>query len=416
MTTGTKRFLYIVPRFPNTSTTFIANEINVLIQAGIDVQIAAIRGPQRGVVPHHIEEGLLPRMVDIAWGSPISLRWVIGNLLRPNVLLLLLKLIVSHLCSPFTLGKMILSVPKALFLAGWCKANQIDHIHAHFLTIATTTALIASTASDIPYSATAHAFDIFAQDLRRRNCAVPLKCQRATVCVMIDQFNRDFVLRRWPELSEEAHLAVIHNGVDTAFFKPVPRTPPVDKKRAWRLLSVGRFEAKKGFDILIQGVADLRRQGYNVELDIVGYGGLEDSLRRLVTGQGLDEVIRFPGKLRQEDLLHYYQRADIFALASRRDAHGDMDGLPTVLIEALAMELPTVSTRISGIPEIIRDGETGLCVPPGDVPALRDAIEWCILNYAEACRLARQGRELVCQEFDSQINVRRLIDLWYASD
>ena len=157
----------------------------------------------------------------------------------------------------------------------------------------------------------------------------------------------------------------------------------------------------------------LREDGVPVTLSIIGNGPQEDDLRDLVRTLDLeDHVVHFLGTMTQKAVIDHYRTCDLFVLACAVASNGDMDGLPTVLIESLALEIPSVSTQVSGVPEIIIDGETGLCVPPHDVDALAGAIRYMIEHPDAAQQMAKQGRTLVESRFDRQKNADVLYDLW----
>ncbi len=403
-----KRVLYVVSRFPSVRTTFIAHEMNALQMQGITVHVAAVWRSLDRDHPHAIERPFLDRLLTLHLAQPqLWLRALQQLILHPGVLVLLLRLTLAHLASIPALLKLFASMPKGLYLGWWAVNNNIDHMHAHFLTSPTTTALIASRASGIPFTATAHAFDIFEARPHLKNRAVRLKCESAACVIMISEFNHRFVQQRWPGMT--ARLEVLYNGIDLDQF--APRKPSLDPPPT-RILSVGQLVSKKGHADLIHATARLIEQGHAIDVTIIGEGPQEAALRDLIAAHGLTGVVHMVGKCDQDEVYAHYQRCHIFALASQVAPGGDMDGLPTVLIEALAMERPVVSTQLSGIPEIVIDGETGVCVPPGDVDALANAIARLIDDPARAAALAKQGRALVAKRFDRCHNAVRLLQLW----
>ena len=411
-----RRVLYVVSRFPCLSTTFTVNEMAVVASEGVEVFVAPVWKILPGTVPHDVEKPFLSKIVRMNLRSVRTWTDVFQGLFRNpwGVLRLIATLIPGHLRSPYLPLKLLVAIPKGLYLGRWCLDNKIDHIHAHFLTSPTTVAMIASEVSGVPYSYTAHAFDITSQHPKHVNGSITAKCQRAALGVTISRFNHRYILQQWPEV-EKARLEVVYNGVDTDLFTPAdPIRPPSATRDAtgyWRVLSVGRLCDMKGHEYLIQAVASLRNKGIEVRLDIFGDGELKGELQQLIDSLGT-EHIRLRGTLLQGDLVKEYQQAGIFALASVPSPWGYRDGLPTVLIEALAMELPTVSTHLSGIPEIIQHQVTGLCVPPGDVQRLADAIEWIISHPEEAKAMGRRGRQLVLERFDRRKNAKQLLALW----
>lgn len=409
-----RRVLYIVSRFPSTTLTFVANEMVGVSDQGIEVFVATVWPRKRGTVTHAAMERFLPHTFSVPLNSLATWRATAKSLFRPQVLRTIWHLLPGHLQTPFLFLKLLVAIPKGLYLADWCIRNRVDHIHAHFLTTPTTVAMLASAASGIPFSATGHAFDITETKWTVRNGSVKEKIQALSSLVLISEYSRSYVLDRWPAVAN-ANIHVIYNGIDLGLFTPNAKVGVSRQRAEWTILSNGSLVLKKGHDILIRAVSELHRRGVSVHLKIVGDGPEKSHLQGLAATLGIDGYTEFLGTMLQAELIHHYSCADLFVLACVPGPSGQMDGLPTVLIEALAMKLPTVSTRVGGIPEIIRHGETGLCVAPGRVGELADAIEWLIRHPSEARRLAEAGHELVKREFDVRINTRRLIELWERS-
>jgi len=319
-------------------------------------------------------------------------------------------LALAHCISIYAFAKLLATLPRGLYLGWWAGQHQIDHLHAHFLTTPALAALLASQASGIPYSVTIHAFDIFATSPRLRNAAVPLKCELAQANIVISRFNERFMRQRWPQLQRRGRFEVLYNGIDFDLFTGT--ATPFDDPTCIRIFSNGRLIPKKGHDILIQALADLRARNYPVQLEIIGQGPEEGRLKAFVADLGLGDYVHFLGARSQSELVTIYRDSDIFALACIRAPDGDMDGLPTVLIEALAAGSPSVSTDVSGIPEIIQDGNTGRCVAQGNQEALAEAIAWLIDHPQAARDMGLRGQAFVRDQFDSRKNAAKLFDLW----
>lgn len=409
-----RRVLYVVSRFPQVSLTFTTHEMAGVAAEGVEVFVAPVWRTLPDQQPHDMDKPFLEKTVRVNLRSARTWATILGTLLRhPGILWLVLTLLPGHLKSIYLPFKLLAAVPKGICLGQWCAENGIDHIHAHFMTSPTTVALIASAISGVPYSYTAHAFDITSRHPRSVNGSIPRKARRAGLGITISQYNRRYMQERWLEI-RRARLQVVYNGIDTDKFAP-PDEPPLQERPAdqpWRIVSVSRLEEKKGFDVLIRAVAELRARGLNVCLDIYGDGEQRCVLQGLIDALGQGEHITLHGVISQEALAEKVREADLFALASVPLAWGDVDGLPTVLIEALAAQLPTVSTQVTGIPEIILDHETGLCVPPRDVKALADALQWLIEHPAEAREMGRRGRQLVLERFDRRKNAGQLLAAW----
>jgi len=412
------RILYVTSRFPSVTSTFVANEMTAVQNLGYEVHVATLwpvvnaapDAPHRG---HPIERPFLPRVESTSLAAPRT--WALALkavFVRPSTLITCLRLIPGHLRSPWLFGKLLAVIPKGLAAGTRARELGIERIHAHFITTPTTVALLAAEVAGIPFTATAHAFDITSRHPKRVNGSVTFKCRRAEAIVTISEYNRTDMLRRWPELESE-RLEVIYNGIDTSAFAPRTGVRPLERDGALRVLSVSSLNAKKGFEYLVRAIAQLQSE-IEVVLDIYGDGPDRAMLTELIAELGVEERVRLHGTIDQDRVAALCREADVFALASVPLDSDDADGLPTVLIEALSAELPTVSTQVTGIPEIIVDGETGLCVPPRDPTAIAHALRWMREHPAEAREMGSAGRQLVLQQFDRQRAARRLDALWRA--
>jgi len=271
------------------------------------------------------------------------------------------------------------------------------HLHAHFAHGPCTTALFASELTGTPFSFTAHAKDIFVQE----EDFLRTKLARARFAVTCTAFNRE----RLAEVCGAARLHCIYHGVDLRRFsarREAPRGAPP------RILSVGRLVPKKGFPTLLRALARLAERGVAFQGTLIGSGPQRAELEALLRELGLGGRVELLGPMTQDELLGHYAVADCVALACQVQDDGDRDGIPNVLVEAAALGVPVVSTRISGIPELVLDGETGLLVPPGDVGALADALERVLRDRAFADSLARAGRARVEELYDLERNTARL--------
>jgi glycosyltransferase involved in cell wall biosynthesis len=242
----------------------------------------------------------------------------------------------------------------------------------------------------VPFSFTGHAVDLF-----RDRCALKDKVKRADLIVCISRFHRDL----YRELgATDARLHIVYCGIDLSAipFRPKPRG-----EGPARILSLGRLVEKKGFADLIDACAILKERGVDSRCVIAGDGPLEKELQARVERLGLRQHVEVTGKpVLQESLADFFAGGDIYAQPCVWSADNDVDGTPRTLMEAMASGLCAVSTRLTGIPDIVEDGDSGLLTEPGDVKALADALERLIRDPDYAHRLALGGRRLMEQRFD----------------
>ena len=300
----------------------------------------------------------------------------------------------------------LLHFAEAVYLAAEVERQDIRHIHVHFALNAATLALVVERLTGVPFSFTAHANDIFADQVILKE-----KTKAARFIVAISEYNKRFLVEYAgnPQVAEKIH--VIHSGISITDFSPDPyparasATPPL-------ILSVGRLVEKKGFPFLIQACKHLRDRGYQVRCVIIGSGPEEETLRRMIHDFDMEDWIELPGWLDQAHVKTCLQEAAIFALPCVVAANGDRDGIPAVLMEAMAVAKPCVSTTVSGIPELIVDGHTGLLVPEKDATALADALSRLLDDAALARRLGQAGREKVCDEFNLDSITSQILHLF----
>lgn len=290
-------------------------------------------------------------------------------------------------------------------LAARMRRDGISHLHTHFISEPADIAQLASAMTGIPFSISAHAKDIYLS--APRDLARKLRAARFTVTCT--QANR----RALAAIAPDAAVHRMYHGIDLAVFHPLRREP--GGQAAPLLLAVGRLRAKKGLDTLIDAVRLLHERGRRVRCEIVGYGEEHDALARRIESAGLGGHVTLAGKLAREQVIERYARATVFVQPSRIAADGDRDGIPNVLLEAMAMTLPVVATRISGIPEAIDDGVNGLLVAPDAPPALADAIERLLLDPARAAAMGWAARRTVADAFANERNLQLLLRLLDAS-
>jgi glycosyltransferase involved in cell wall biosynthesis len=264
--------------------------------------------------------------------------------------------------------------------------------------------MFAAVLSGVPFSFTAHAKDIYTQDPERLRD----KLGRAAFAVTCTGANLDY-LARLNDGGTPIHR--VYHGIDADYFTrsaPAPAPPP------YRVLSVARLTPKKGLDTVLRALGLLRDRGLDLTFTLIGDGEERDRLRGLVRDLGLEGVTEWLGPQARDAVRERMAAAHVFALGCRVTDNGDRDGIPNVLAEAMAMELPVVATSVSAIPELVEPGRSGLLVPPDDPAAMAVALERALTDPALRARLARAGRDRVEREFDNRALIGGLAGLFKA--
>jgi glycosyltransferase involved in cell wall biosynthesis len=278
-------------------------------------------------------------------------------------------------------------------------------VHAHFASTTADAASIVARTLGVPYSFTAHAYDIYSTAARVRNDTLGWKVRHAARVIAISDYGAA-LLRGFLPAAEQARVRTVHVGIPLELFQVAPW--PGDGG-AIQLLSVARWCEKKGLDTLLDACALLRDRGVPFVLRLYGDGPLRDALTAQWRRLGLDGCVELGGAISQEEVARRMRACHVFVLPCRRDRSGDMDGIPTVFMEAMATGRPVVSCAISGIGELVRAEETGLLAAPDDPTGIADAIATLAADRALAQRLGARGRQIVEQEHDQRRCARAML-------
>jgi colanic acid/amylovoran biosynthesis glycosyltransferase len=385
------RIAFVELWFPLPSETFVFHEVVCLWKLGVPVKVFSLYGerakdlsPAMRAVSGQVERLGIPFLKEIHTHLAYWRRR------HPALVRDLFRTIPFRRWSDLEMaGENLWAFLCGFRLARCFEEDGIGHIHASWGGGPATAAWVASRLTGIPFSFSIHATDIYPPD-----GALKEKVRDAVFVRSENRANVRHILQFVP--GAEAKIHVVHNG-----FGLVPRArEDRGAKHPCRILGLGRFVPKKGFDILIRSCKLLDGSGLEFELVLGGSGACEGKLKRLVRELELEDRVRFPGFVTHDKVPEFMSSGDVFVMPSVIDATGDRDGLPTVILEALLHELPVVATDVCGIGEVIRDGETGFLVPQKDPFALAHAIAKVINNPDNSARTARQGRSLVQEEFD----------------
>lgn len=293
-------------------------------------------------------------------------------------------------------------IPGAVWLGRDLQSRGIARVHAHWASYSATMALLVHWLFDIPFSFTAHAYDIY---LVPRLLGV--KVRDAEFAVTCARVNADF-LRALGGPAASDRVIVNYHGVSLERFRPGARAPRGGGPPC--IVTCGRLEPYKGHHVLLRAIAALPRPARCV---IVGEGPQRQRLEQLAAELGIAERVEFTGPVPQSRLAELYAQADLFVLASViLERSGKRDVIPNVLVEAMAMQVPVISTNIAGIPELIADRANGRLVPPNDVAALAAAIAELLDDEPQRQRLAKAALETVHARFDREVNIEELAALF----
>ncbi len=402
MTGRCVRVGYVLKRFPRTSETFILNEILELERQGIPIEIFSLSEPA-DEVRHQALKNVQARVTYLPQDSMLK-SWLIregkhvDGIFRERPLAEL---------GEEARETSALAIKGATVVA-LARQRGVKHLHAHFGTAATSVAMLAWRLSGIPYSFTAHAKDIFHESVDQ--ALLKGKILEARFVITVSEYNRRYLTGVAGE-DLAGKIVRVYSGIDLQQFHPGPSITREQNV----VLAVGRLVEKKGFHHLVEACRLLSDRKRSFQCLIVGEGPERSSLAKQIATLGLQEPVILVGAQPQEQVLEMLKRATVFVLPSVVSATGDRDGLPTVLLEALAMGVPAISTAIAGIPEIIEHGRTGLLVPPADPMLLANAMEEVLADAELQERLRRQGRLKAEAAFDIRKNVLVLRDLFAQS-
>jgi glycosyltransferase involved in cell wall biosynthesis len=264
--------------------------------------------------------------------------------------------------------------------------------------------------SGLPFSFTAHAKDIYTSDPRQLREKIVL----ARFVITCTQYNRDYLKRLAP--GGQTPIDCIYHGIDPRLFVAAGCGESKGRQQEpWRLLTVARLTAKKGLPTVLETLCRLRDRGVAFEHVLIGDGELRDETLALIRRLGLTGFTRWLGTQPHDVVLEHYRRADVFLLGCRIAPNGDRDGIPNVLMEAMAMGVPVVATRVSAIPELVQHRRTGMLVPPEDPEAMTQAVLELFGDPELEKQIVTRARERVIRHFDNQVLIRRLADHFRAA-
>ncbi|MFH1152728.1 MAG: glycosyltransferase family 4 protein [Pseudomonadota bacterium] len=398
----------ILKGFPRISETFISNEILLLEQLGFTIRIVSMRHPRESFA--HASISQIKARADYL---PSTIMDNLKPLLYHNILLFL-KQPGRYWQGLKKAGRRWLRTRKSatlkhLLQAGYLvhhllPGSGVVHFHAHFAHSPTSVAMFASILSGIPFSFFAHAKDIYTSDPRQLHEKISL----ARFVVTCTQYNQRYLFQ--VRASALTPVFCVYHGINLAYFSPgeiraLPSEP-------FKLLTVARLTEKKGLDVVCRALRILKDRGIPFFHTLIGEGDDRPGVEALIRDLDLEGCTTLLGTLTHEAVISHYARSDLFVLGCKVAGNQDRDGIPNVMAESMAMNLPVVATRVSGIPELLRDGVTGLLVEPEDPAAMADAMERLLQDETLRRTVIRGGRETIARVFDNSRLIRDLAGIY----
>ena len=415
---GKKRIAYYLWHYPTLSETFIQREIKALIKSGISVKVFADATDNI----KSLDENTKCLLNDTCYLDPMN-----KKLLKKSFKYFLFK-------SPMSFLNLFLYIMfhryhqnktikgdiniflKAIYLAGRLNEEKINHIHSPWANIHAFISLIVSKLLRIPYTVQARAYDV-----HRKTYLYGLseKFVNAELVITNTRYNESY-LKSILEKKFRHKINTIYNGIDLEQFKPGPQSR--NNSKPIRILTVARLVEQKGLTFLLMACKILKERGYSFRCNIVGSPAVPSfinyyiELKQLYRRLGLDDYVTFLGALPFAHILEEYREADIFVLPCVVAKDGSRDITPNVLIEAMAMKLPVISTIVTGIPEIVEDGISGILIPPNDEKNLAEEMIRLIEDHDLRKKLGECARKKVEERFDINKNVMKYINLFKGAN
>jgi glycosyltransferase involved in cell wall biosynthesis len=431
---GAPRLAYVLKAYPRASEPFILSEIQRLEELGLALRLFATKPAEANdSVPRHpvvdrirARPEFLTPTASVSEGSLLPWLRAHGPLFWPAWRRVALRHPAGMLRALATLGLELdrsRRRPSASIKRSYVReflhavelvdrlrtTPSVRHLHAHYAHGATTVAWFAACLTGMTFSFTGHAKDIYAVTSNTEG-ALRRKLDSAHFAVTCTAANQKML----QTVAPSATIHCCYHGLNADFSRLLRLRPPPERQTGrFRILAVGRLVRKKGFDVLVEAAALLRREAVGCEIVIIGSDGDHaQEIRRLIADRGLTDCVSLSGPQDQAGLFDEYHRAHVFCLPCRVLQDGDRDGIPNVLMEAMACGTPVVTTDVSGIPELVHHEVNGFLVPPDNPRALAAALARAQADPSLMSRMSRAARTTVREGFDGEYQARRLAELF----
>jgi len=400
------KIAYIMSRFPKLTETFVLYEILALEQLGLAVEIYPLLREHQTVTHHEAK-----RLVKRAHFHPflsLPILWAQWHFIRrgpSDYFKLWLEVLHGTWGSLNFFVGAIGIFPRVVRFAHEMEKQEITHVHAHFATHPALAGLIIHRLTGIPFSFTAHGSDLHVE--RRM---LDKKVEAAAFAVTISSYNKELMIKECGEETRKK-IHVVHCGIDPDFFS---RPNTRNGNGPFQIMCLASFEEVKGHKYLIQACQILHERGVDFCCHFLGDGPLRSKIEAQIAETGIQDKFRLHGPNPRPEIARMLAEVDVMVLASVPTRSGKREGIPVALMEAMASGLPVVASDISGIPELVQSGRTGLLVPPGNVALLADAIYALQENEEMRRCMGRAGREKVLCEFNQQNSAAQLSSLFLS--
>jgi colanic acid/amylovoran biosynthesis glycosyltransferase len=373
------RVAYLISEYPKVSHSFIRREIAALERQGVEVLRYAIRGPSDGSPDTADVEELRRTRYVLGAGAISTLAHLVGAMMRRP------RAFMGAVRSAWRLSRRadrsllhhVAYLVEACIVGNWMDKEKVAHLHAHFGSNPAAVAMLAAQINGGTFSFTAHGT---VETDAAQFIGIPEKVRRAAHVVAVSEYGRS-QLCRWVEPAHWKKISVVHCGLDDGY--RVPPAQPFNAVR--RFVCVGRLSSEKGQFVLIDALGELRRQGVDAELVLAGDGELRSAMEQHCQLRGVSDRVRITGWISGAEVRQEIEASRALVLSSFAE------GLPVVLMEAMACARPVIATRVSGIPELVRDGQDGWLVAPGNALELAQAMRRCLETDAPQLQAMGEG-------------------------